>query len=64
MYTSIKQVNTAFRQYAKEFNIPVLRGKPQNDQVTDTRIAYTDFIEDLSRNGLISDNLRQNSHYF
>ena len=64
IYTSTKQVNIAFRMHAKENNIEVRRGKPQNDQLTDTRMAYCDFIQSLHGNGLISDNLRQNAHYF
>lgn len=64
IYNSVKQVNTAFRLYAKQQGIEVRRGKPQNDQVTDTRLAYCDFIDDLHRSELISDYLHQNAHYF
>lgn len=64
MYKSTKEVNTAFRQHAKEMNIPIKRGKPQNDQVQDTRMAYCDFVETLRQAGIISENLTNKAHYF
>ena len=59
-----RQVNKAFRHYCREFNIPLLRGKPQNDQPTTTRCIYVEFVDDLHRMGKISDQVAHNAHYF
>ena len=64
MYKSVKQINTAFRAYAKKNNISIKHGKPQNEQITDTRLEYCDFIGQLHDNGEISDYMLQNAHYY
>ena len=60
MYKSIRAVNQAFRAYAKENNILVKRGKPQNEQITDTRLQYIDFVNSAD----CSEYIRTNAHYF
>ena len=64
MYKSTKQVNQAFREFASEFGLEVRRGKPQNEQPADTRMAYVDFVDDLARAGGITENLAGKAHYF
>jgi len=61
---SVKQINTAFRRYAKEHQIPIRRGLPQNSQPAYTRMAYVSFIDSLARGGQISENLAYKATYF
>lgn len=35
--------------------------RPQNDQPTDTRVAFVEFVDQLKRNGEISDKLAQSA---
>jgi hypothetical protein len=52
MYTTQKQIRSAF--YAEH---PTAKRKPQNQQPTDTRCAFVDWLDSLHRAGLISDSL-------
>lgn len=52
MYTTQKQIRAAF--YAEN---PSAKRKTQNDQPTDIRMAFCDFIDALHRAGLISNAL-------
>jgi hypothetical protein len=54
MYTTQKQIRAAF--YAAH---PTAKRKPQNQQPTDTRSAFVDFIDALHRSSQISDALAQ-----
>lgn len=66
MINSVRKVNQAFREHAKNycFDNEIKRDKPQNEQICDIRMKYCDFVEDLHRDGLISDYLRDNSTYY
>lgn len=65
MLTSSRQVSAAF--WREHPNLPRrwVNGpngrphRPQNVQTTDTRVAFCDYVERLSRSGLISERLAQ-----
>ena len=47
MYTKQTEVRRAFRDFARDNKIIIIRGKHQNDQPCDTRMAFVDFVNDL-----------------
>lgn len=55
LYTSQKQVRAAFWE---QWEGP-RRAGGQNEQTTDCRVAWCDFVESLHRNGDISDKLAE-----
>lgn len=56
-----KEIRINFWGWLQETNPEIYqkgkKSKTQNEQVIDVRIAFTDYIEHLSRNGSISENL-------
>lgn len=56
-----KQIRTNFWQYVKEYAPEYSKeykaSKKQNHYKTDIRVLFTDYIENLRRNGDISENL-------
>lgn len=61
---TFKTIRQNFWQYLKEVD-PVLyahgkRSKGQNEQITDIRCAFVEYIEDLRRSGQISEKTANN----
>ena len=63
MYTTQKQIRKAFWQHLKEGNPELYaegkRSKPQNEQVTDVRCAFVQFIDELAKDGQITEEMNQ-----
>lgn len=61
MYTTQKQVRATFWETADPMNGDgITRRKLNNgDYTTDTRCAFVDYVDSLTRNGDISDELAQ-----
>ena len=56
--TTQKQVREGFYAFRGDtFNLPVIRSKRQNDQVTDVRVAFGEYVDNLERSGIISEQL-------
>jgi hypothetical protein len=59
MKTTFKQIRVNFWEMLKEFNPELYkqgkRSKPQNEQITDIRCSFVDYIDSLHRNGEITD---------
>lgn len=64
MKTTFKQIRANFWSMLKEFNPELYkrsrRSKTQNEQPTDTRVMFVDYIDNLHRNGEITDKQAQN----
>jgi len=62
-YTTQKQLRDAFWENHPEFDLQArqagTRGKRQNSQPVDIRVAWCDFIDYCLRNGDISDELAE-----
>lgn len=56
-----KQIRANFWEYLKEVAPQYLKeykaSKRQNDYNTDIRVAFVDYVNDLQRNGIITNNL-------
>ena len=63
MYTTQKQIRKAFWQHLKEENPKLYakgkRSKRQNDQPTDVRCAFVQFIDELAKDGQITEEMNQ-----
>lgn len=61
MYTTQKQIRKAFWQYLKETSPEIYakgkRSKPQDDQPTDVRVSFCNFVDHLQKSGEISEKL-------
>jgi len=59
MKTTFKQIRVNFWEMLKEFNPELYkqgkRSKPQNEQITDIRVSFVDYVDNLHRNGEITD---------
>ena len=59
MKTTFKQIRVNFWEMLKEVNPELYkqgkRSKPQNEQVTDIRVSFVDYVDSLHRNGEITD---------
>jgi hypothetical protein len=58
------QVRKAFWEMLKETNLELYskgkRSKRQNEQVTDIRCTFVDYVDNLHRDGIITDKLANN----
>jgi|688.fasta_scaffold309549_4 hypothetical protein len=63
MYTNQKQIRQAFWQYLKLINPELYkqgkRSKRQNEQKTDVRLTFIDFVDHLYNDGDISEAMRK-----
>ena len=63
MYTTQKQIRKAFWGFLKEGNPKLYakgkRSKRQNEQVTDVRCAFVQFIDELAKDGQITEEMNQ-----
>ena len=63
MYTTQRQIRKAFWQYLKETDPELYaegkRSKGQNEQVTDVRCSFVQFIDGLARGGQITEKMAQ-----
>lgn len=61
MYTTQKQIRKSFWEYLKEGNPKLYnkgkRSKRQNEQITDIRVYFCDYIEALRQNNNISETM-------
>jgi len=57
MYTTQKQVRAAFWESYPQFKSEYRANKRQNDYSCDIRVTFVDFVENLRRDGLISEKL-------
>lgn len=59
MYKTQKQVRNAFWQFLKESNPELFKfakvSKRQNDQITDIRLTFTDWLNHLYESGEITE---------
>jgi len=59
MKTTFKQIRVNFWEMLKDFNPELYkqgkRSKPQNEQITDIRVSFVDYVDNLHRNGEITD---------
>jgi hypothetical protein len=62
--TTQTEIRAAFWSMLKEFNPELYNqrkpGKPQNEQPTDIRCIFVDYVDELHRDGQISDRLANN----
>lgn len=65
MYKTQKQVRTAFWQFLKESNPELFKfakvSKRQNEQITDIRVTFTDWMDHLFKSGQL--NTKQYNNY-
>jgi hypothetical protein len=58
------QVRKAFWEMLKETNLELYskgkRSKRQNEQVTDIRCTFVDYVDNLHRGGIITDKIANN----
>lgn len=55
---TVKQIRASFWESFPEFKNDFRVKKRQNDYKTDIRCAFVDFVDSLSRNGEITEQLR------
>ena len=64
IYETEEDVCRAFLRFAEEAGLTISENEygriKQNDQVTDTRCAFVDFVDGLSKDGQISAELAHN----
>ena len=60
MYKNQKQVRTAFWQFLKASNPELFKfakvSKRQDQQITDIRVSFTDWLDHLFKSGKITEN--------
>jgi hypothetical protein len=63
MYTNQKQIRKSFLEYLKLINPELYkqgkRSKRQNEQKTDVRLTFIDFVDHLYNDGDISEAMRK-----
>jgi len=57
MMTTIKEVRDLFWAQHPEFQSEYRKTYRQNDYRTDVRVAFTDFVDSLHREGMITEKL-------
>lgn len=57
MYTTQKQVRAAFFDWCDSHGVAYKPNKSQNEQPTDTRMAFCDYVDYLANCGAISEAL-------
>lgn len=61
MYTTQKQIRKSFWEYLKEFNPKLYnkgkRSKRQNEQITDIRVYFCDYVETLRQDNIITESM-------
>ena len=63
MYTTQKQIRKAFWENLKEIDPELYkwgkRSKPQNEQVTDIRIKFCEFVDEVLEAGQITEKMAE-----
>jgi len=57
MYKTVKQVRAAFWDAHPQFKSEYRVNKKQNDYICDIRMAFIDYVQNLSRDGMITEKM-------